>query len=167
MAQEAPLENTPPRSKRMTLVGERQLPDPSPPISTSNPTPTTWTQTPPNLAETGVAFGELVSRAAWRQGVLGALNLAVTILAVRLIVLVAVAGGIALTWLALQEPDPMRLGTLAIYGVVRYIMHFEFVFLPATLAGTLIASLAMMLAFGYAGTAAALRAKAAPMLRNE
>jgi putative ABC transport system permease protein len=41
------------------------------------------------------------------------------------------------------------------------------VFLPGTLAGTLIASLAMMLTFGYAGTATALRAKAAPMLRNE
>jgi hypothetical protein len=31
----------------------------------------------------------------------------------------------------------------------------------------LIASLAMMLTFGYAGTATALRAKVAPMLRNE
>ncbi len=58
-------------------------------------------------------------------------------------------------------------GTLASFGVVRYIMHIDWVFLPGTLAGTLIASLAMMLAFGYAGTAAALRAKAAPMLRNE
>jgi putative ABC transport system permease protein len=58
-------------------------------------------------------------------------------------------------------------GTLASFGVVRYIMHFEWVFLPGTLAGTLIASLAMMLVFGYAGTATALRAKAAPMLRNE
>ncbi len=58
-------------------------------------------------------------------------------------------------------------GTLASFGVVRYIMNFDWVFLPATLGGTLIASLAMMLAFGYAGTAAALRAKPAPMLRNE
>ena len=58
-------------------------------------------------------------------------------------------------------------GTLASFGVVRYIMHIDWVFLPGTLAATLIASLAMMLAFGYAGTAAALRAKAAPMLRNE
>ncbi|HME21065.1 MAG TPA: FtsX-like permease family protein [Acetobacteraceae bacterium] len=58
-------------------------------------------------------------------------------------------------------------GMLASFGVVRYIMHIDWVFLPGTLAGTLIASLAMMLAFGYAGTATALRAKAAPMLRNE
>jgi putative ABC transport system permease protein len=58
-------------------------------------------------------------------------------------------------------------GALASFGVVRYIMHIEWVFLPGTLAGTLIASLAMMLAFGYAGTATALRAKVAPMLRNE
>jgi len=58
-------------------------------------------------------------------------------------------------------------GTIASFGVARYIMHIDWVFLPGTLAGTLIASLAMMLVFGYAGTAAALRAKAAPMLRNE
>jgi putative ABC transport system permease protein len=58
-------------------------------------------------------------------------------------------------------------GTLASFGVVRYIMHIDWVFLPGTLAVTLIASLAMMLTFGYAGTATALRAKAAPMLRNE
>jgi putative ABC transport system permease protein len=58
-------------------------------------------------------------------------------------------------------------GTLASFGVVRYIMHIDWVFLPGTLAGTLVASLAMMLAFGYGGTATALRAKAAPMLRNE
>jgi putative ABC transport system permease protein len=58
-------------------------------------------------------------------------------------------------------------GTLASFGVVRYMMQIDWSFLPGTLAGTLIASLAMMLVFGYAGTAAALRAKAAPMLRNE
>ena len=58
-------------------------------------------------------------------------------------------------------------GTLASFGVVRYIMHIEWAFLPGRLGVTLIASLAMMLIFGYAGTAAALRAKAAPMLRNE
>jgi putative ABC transport system permease protein len=58
-------------------------------------------------------------------------------------------------------------GTFASFGVVRYIMHIGWAFLPGTLAGTLIASLAMMLTFGYVGTATALRAKAAPMLRNE
>jgi putative ABC transport system permease protein len=57
--------------------------------------------------------------------------------------------------------------TLASFGVVRYIMHIDWVFLPGTLAVTLGTSLAMMLGFGYVGTAAALRAKAAPMLRNE
>jgi putative ABC transport system permease protein len=46
-------------------------------------------------------------------------------------------------------------------------MEIEWVFLPGTLAATLAVSLAMMLVFGYAGTAAALRAKAAPLLRNE
>ena len=58
-------------------------------------------------------------------------------------------------------------GTLASVGVVRYLMHTDWVFLPGILLATLIGSLAMMLVFGYAGTAAALRAKAAPLLRNE
>jgi putative ABC transport system permease protein len=58
-------------------------------------------------------------------------------------------------------------GTLASFGVVRYILHIEWAFLPGQLTVTLISSLAMMLTFGYASTATALRAKAAPMLRNE
>lgn len=58
-------------------------------------------------------------------------------------------------------------GTAASFAVVRYIMHAEWVFLPGTLAETLLGALAMMLVLGYAGTAAALRAKAAPLLRNE
>jgi putative ABC transport system permease protein len=58
-------------------------------------------------------------------------------------------------------------GTAASYAVVHYIMHAEWEFLPGTLAETLITALAMMLVFGYAGTAAALRGKAAPLLRNE
>jgi hypothetical protein len=39
------------------------------------------------------------------------------VLSARLVVLVGVIGGIGLTWLALQEPDPIRLGALAIYAV--------------------------------------------------
>jgi len=57
--------------------------------------------------------------------------------------------------------------TFPSFGGVRYSMHIGWAFLPGTLAATLIASLAMMLTFGYVGTATALRAKAAPMLRNE
>jgi putative ABC transport system permease protein len=58
-------------------------------------------------------------------------------------------------------------GTVASWGVTHYIMDTEWTFLPGTLAVTLMASLAMMLIFGYAGTASALRAKSAPLLRNE
>jgi hypothetical protein len=70
-----------------------------------------WTATPPN------PHTEYVHRAAWKAGVLGALNVAVAILAARLVVLVAVIGGIVLTWLALAVPDPVRLGALGIYCV--------------------------------------------------
>jgi hypothetical protein len=45
----------------------------------------------------------------------GVLNALAMILAARLIVLVAVAGGIWLTVIALSVPDPFRLGALAIY----------------------------------------------------
>ena len=54
---------------------------------------------------------------AWKAGVLGAVNVIVKVLAARLVVLVAVSGGIGLTWVALEQPDPYRLGALAIYAL--------------------------------------------------
>ena len=50
---------------------------------------------------------------------------------------------------------------------MTFLMRAEWVFLPGTLAATVLACAVLTLAFGYAGTALALRAKAAPMLRNE
>ena len=58
-------------------------------------------------------------------------------------------------------------GTGASWGVVHYLMRADWVFLPGVLAATLLGCVALMLAFGYAGTASALRARAAPFLRNE
>ncbi len=58
-------------------------------------------------------------------------------------------------------------GTAASWGVVRFLMGGKWVFLPATLAATVLSCVALMLAFGYAGTAVALRAPAAAYLRNE
>jgi hypothetical protein len=52
---------------------------------------------------------------------MGALNVATAILAVRLILLVAVCGAVALAYLVLQdpEPSPYRLGALAVFaGIV-------------------------------------------------
>ncbi len=57
-------------------------------------------------------------------------------------------------------------GTLASFSVLRFVMHTDWAPLPATLLATIVASLAIMLVFGFAGTEAALRAKPAPMLRN-
>jgi putative ABC transport system permease protein len=51
--------------------------------------------------------------------------------------------------------------------VVHGVMHGDWAFLPGTLAVTIIACVALMLGFGYAGTAMALRAKAGPLLRND
>jgi hypothetical protein len=67
--------------------------------------------TTPNLSQ------EYVHRAAWKAGVLGMLSTATAILAQRLIVLVAVSGGIWLTYLGLDQPDAYKLGALAIYAL--------------------------------------------------
>lgn len=58
-------------------------------------------------------------------------------------------------------------GSAASYAVAHYIMHTGWIFLPAQLIFTLAGALALMLLFGYAGTAAAVRARPAPLLRNE
>jgi putative ABC transport system permease protein len=58
-------------------------------------------------------------------------------------------------------------GTAAAWGVVRYVLAADWVFLPGTLAAVVLACTALTLAFGYAGTALALRARPAPFLRNE
>jgi putative ABC transport system permease protein len=56
---------------------------------------------------------------------------------------------------------------LASFGIAHWLMHIDWILLPGIVAGTLTGALAMMLGFGYVGTAAALRAKPALMLRNE
>ncbi len=58
-------------------------------------------------------------------------------------------------------------GTAASWAVVRQVMGSDWSFLPGRVAVTIAGCVALMLAFGYVGTAAALRARAAPLLRNE
>lgn len=58
-------------------------------------------------------------------------------------------------------------GTAAAWGVVRGVMGQDFVFLPGTLLLTVAGCTALVLGFGYAGTALALRVRPAPLLRNE
>jgi putative ABC transport system permease protein len=58
-------------------------------------------------------------------------------------------------------------GTAASWAVVTQVMRAEWVFLPGTLAASVLGCVALTLAFGHAGTALALRARAAPLLRNE
>ena len=104
--------------RRMQLVAEQQVPDPvqGSPAALPSPRPTTQTPRalPPELQQ------ELQARAAWRAGVIGSLNVAATILAVRLILLLATLGAFALAYLAIQAAQPMQLGAVALYlaGVV-------------------------------------------------
>jgi putative ABC transport system permease protein len=58
-------------------------------------------------------------------------------------------------------------GTLASWGVTRFVLRADWAFLPGTLALTILGCTALTLALGWAGTEAALRARAAPLLRNE
>lgn len=58
-------------------------------------------------------------------------------------------------------------GSAASFGVTHYILHTDWIFLPRSLFYTLAGALAVMLIFGYAGTATALRARPAPLLRHE
>lgn len=55
---------------------------------------------------------------AWKQGVLGALNFAALILSVRLILLVAVVGGLLLTWQTLADPQMYRVIAISAYMVL-------------------------------------------------
>lgn len=117
---EVPSEPTPRRSRSpMQVVAERRVAD-------SNPatTPTTLeltpgvprtTSPPPTNAQTSSDVAELQARAAWKRGVLGAINVLALVLAGRVLVLVAIAGAIFLTWLSLGNPDPYRLTALGIY----------------------------------------------------
>lgn len=90
-------------SRPMLLVAERQTPDPQP--------------APPPPAVAATLPVETQQIRAWRTGAIGAINVVAAILAVRLTLLVGVAGAIGLTWLALQQPDPVRLIALGIYVV--------------------------------------------------
>ncbi|WP_144184834.1 ABC transporter permease [Elioraea rosea] len=58
-------------------------------------------------------------------------------------------------------------GTVASWAVVTFVMRAEWVFLPGTLAVTVLACTLMTMAMGWAGTAVALRARPAPLLRTE
>ena len=78
-----------------------------------------------------------------------------------------VAGPLA--WIAMISPLAFVL--VLSFGVnklsTRTVQALYWAFLPGTLAVTVVGCVVLMLGFGYAGTAAALRAKAAPLLRNE
>lgn|SRR5215472_2730892 len=112
-----PFHATAPRSNRrqMTLVTESEIPDPPAP---PNPTPTTPSSTTSATASpTRIDADELISRAAWQQGLLGALATINRVLAARAILMIAVLGAIGLAYEAVSESDILRLIALAVYLV--------------------------------------------------
>jgi putative ABC transport system permease protein len=58
-------------------------------------------------------------------------------------------------------------GTAAAWAVVRFVLQSEWTWLPGTLAATILGCGGLTLAAGQIGTALALRARPAPLLRNE
>jgi putative ABC transport system permease protein len=59
------------------------------------------------------------------------------------------------------------LGTLASWAVMHFALDADWAFLPWVLCVTIFGCMLLMVACGYAGTAAALRARVAPYLRNQ
>lgn len=107
-------ESTPQRSRRpMLLVAEKGAPDPAAAFEQLNQNQRTTTS-----ATTTSAQGEYVHRAAWKAGLIGALNALALVLAIRFTLLVAIVGAIVLAVIAIEAPDPYRLGALAIYAIV-------------------------------------------------
>ena len=96
----------------MQVVAERVVEDAPPPAALTTST-TSSTLSP----ATTTSSDELVSRLAWRNGVLGALTVAIRILAARAILLFAVLGAIGLAWLALSSSDYVRMAALALYTI--------------------------------------------------
>ena len=99
----------------MQVVAEREVADP-PELPAPTTTPQTTTSSISSPARTTTS-DELIARQAWRAGVLGALTVAIRILAARSILLFAVLGAIGLAWLALSSSDYMRMGALALYTI--------------------------------------------------
>ena len=58
-------------------------------------------------------------------------------------------------------------GSAASWAVMNFVMNAPWVFLPGTLAVTVAGCVLLTLGLGYIGTALALRARPAPLLRNE
>lgn len=109
---EARSENTP-SHLRMLPMGDRFKPGPEDLAAPPGQWGLTTTTTPPPAP----MVHPTQANAAWKQGFVGALNAVMLVTAARMIVLVAVLGGIGLTWLTLLEPNPYKLGALGIYAV--------------------------------------------------
>ena len=60
---------------------------------------------------------EFIHRSAWKAGVLGALNVAARVLAARMIVLIAVSGGIFLAYRVVGQPDWLHVAILSVYAI--------------------------------------------------
>jgi hypothetical protein len=61
---------------------------------------------------------EFVHRAVWKAGVMAAFNVLTAVLAVRLTLLVAVCGAIALAYLAVGSADTLKVAVLVAYSVL-------------------------------------------------
>jgi hypothetical protein len=95
----------------MQLVAEQEFPDEMPPIPIPPPMTPQMLRTSSTASSTAIRPENL----AYRAAVIGAINVLLRVLAVRVILLVTLAGSIALTALCLRDPDLLRLAALAIY----------------------------------------------------
>jgi hypothetical protein len=97
----------------MQLVGERVSPDQTLSGLVAATAATISTPKAPTVSRET----EYVHRAAWKAGVMGALNLLAVVLAVRLVLLVAVVGALWLAKIALDVPQPVQQAALIMLAV--------------------------------------------------
>jgi hypothetical protein len=79
--------------------------------------------------------GEYIHRAAWKAGVLGAVNVLVALVAVRLILLIAVIGAITLAWAVvpalIKATDPIAWPALIMLVVYGFLVVIPLVWLSS------------------------------------
>jgi hypothetical protein len=96
----------------MQLVAEQEFPDEMLPMQQPMPT-----ATPSRTRSTESSAASRPENLAYRAAVIGAVNVLLRILSMRVILLISVVGGIGLAVVVLQQPDVLRLGVLGIYAV--------------------------------------------------
>lgn len=98
---------SPPPRPRMRVVSERPMAPPQPPAPVAAPAPP----------------GPAPNDRAWRAALIASMQAIVLVVAARAVLFLAAVGAFVLAWVALRDPQPLRLGAAGMFDLL--------VFLPA------------------------------------